>query len=38
MLFFYKESNFEWMAFSKWKASDPLRASIYVVGFEFEIF
>jgi hypothetical protein len=36
VLFFYKESNFDWMAFSQCKAFDPLRASIYVVGFEFE--
>ncbi len=36
MLFFCKESNSDWMAFSQCKASNPLRASIYVVGSEFE--
>ncbi len=35
-VFFCKESNFDWMAFSQFETFDPLRASIYVVGFEFE--
>ncbi len=36
MLFFCKESNSNWIAFFQFEASNPLRASIYVVGFEFE--
>jgi hypothetical protein len=33
---FCKESNFDWMAFFQFETSNPLRASVYVVGFEFE--